>query len=573
MRGRLEEMLGKHAVRSIQIGTFHSICMKYLQKESGKGSLLDEFGCLTLAEEVLREYEPGPSERKLTARKLVQKVSAVKNSLDTNAALQREDLPQKLYASYCAALEQYGAMDYDDILLEALAQGQSSRQPMESFTYLLVDEFQDINPIQYALLKAWNRAGREIFVIGDPDQAIYGFRGSDSLCFSRFAEDYAGAKEIHLRKNYRSTPEILHCALPIIQKQHRDAAFSALEPTQNNGDLPRLFLPSDPFSEAICIAKEINRMVGGVDMLSAHSGSGREESVHSFADIAILYRTHRQAELLEKSLLTEGIPYTVTGRDRLLAEPVVRGTLGFFRSLLHPLDCVSLKTCLQLVWGCSEALSWKTANAFSEISLSSEPSITDTKREEFLENLPAELRAEGGVRVWASLALSYLPRLLRESPASLLETWAEETGYTGSAPMDQLLGIAALHGNLANFLDTIALGKKVIFPEAPAAAIIPTPFPMTMHGSKGPQFPVVFLCGIQKGRIPLESPGYKTDPEEERRLFYVGITRAKEELILTAPEEPSPFLSDIPEGLLIKVFNPASRKQTFEDPMEQISLF
>ncbi len=574
MRERLEEMLGKHAVRSIQIGTFHSICMKYLQKGSGKGSLLDEFGCLTLAEEVLREYEPGPSERKITARKLVQKVSAIKNSLDTNGALQREDLPKKLYESYCAALQQYGVMDYDDILLETLAQAQSSCQPMESFTYLLVDEFQDINPIQYALLKAWNRAGREIFVIGDPDQAIYGFRGSDSLCFSRFAEDYAGAKEIHLRKNYRSTPEILHCALPVIQNQHRDAAFSALEPARNNGGLPRLFLPSDPFSEAICIAKEINRMVGGVDMLSAHSGSGREEAVRSFADIAILYRTHRQAELLEKSLLTEGIPYTVTGRDRLLAEPVVRGTLGFFRSLLHPEDCVSLKTCLQLVWGCSEALSWKTAKAFSEISLSSGPLTADTKREEFLENLPAELRAEGGVRVWASLALSYLPRLLQESPASLLETWAEETGYTGSAPIDQLLGIASLHGNLADFLDTIALGTEGDISRSSGRSYNPDAVSlMTMHGSKGLEFPVVFLCGIQKGRIPLESPGYKTDPEEERRLFYVGITRAKEELILTAPEEPSPFLSDIPEGLLIKVSNPASRKQTLEDPMEQISLF
>lgn len=579
MRLRLQALLGKRVARAIQIGTFHSVCMKLLasEKDAETGVLLDEYGCLSLAEEVLREYEPAPSEKKPGARSLLQKVSAVKNSADRQAALEEEGLSEALFTSYCGALRSYGAMDYDDILLDALSLARERQKPIKAFTYLLVDEFQDVNPVQYELLRAWNRAGREIFVIGDPDQAIYGFRGSDSLCFSRFREDFSGAGEIRLRKNYRSTPEILACALPVIAENHKDGSLPALEAFQKSGSLPGLYSASDEFSEAVFIAKEINRMVGGIDMLDAHSSLGGGDHPRGFSDIAILYRTHRQAELLEKCLAIEGIPYTVTGRDRLLAEPIVRGTLGFFRSLLHPEDRVSLKTCLQSVWGCSEKLSWETSGAFAKAACGTQPRACEDQpvsgMEGFLENLPCELRAEGGVRVWAALALSYLPRL-SESPRELLETWAEENGYTGSSPMERLLSIAVLHQSLPDFLDTVTLGTEGDVSRSSGQTYTPDAVSlMTLHGSKGLEFPVVFLCGLQKGRLPLESPGRKTDAAEERRLFYVGITRAREELILTAPPEPSPFLEDIPKTLLSQITGPEKRRSAYEETMDQISLF
>ena len=199
----------------------------------------------------------------------------------------------------------------------------------------------------------------------------------------------------------------------------------------------------------------------------------------------------------------EGIPYTVTGRDRLLAEPIVRGTLGFFRSLLHPEDRVSLKTCLQSVWGCSEKLSWETAGAFAKAACGTQPRAGEDQpasgMEGFLENLPCELRAEGGVRVWAALALSYLPRL-SESPRELLETWAEENGYTGSSPMERLLSIAVLHQSLQDFLDTVTLGTEGDVSRSSGADIhAGRCFPDDAARLQGPGIPGGFSVRAAKG--------------------------------------------------------------------------
>ena len=189
----------------------------------------------------------------------------------------------------------------------------------------------DINPIQYRLIGALYEQGKELFVIGDPDQAIYGFRGADSQCFSHFLEDHPQAEVIHLKENYRSAPEILEGSMALIS--HNPGGRRLLVPTMPAGLPVRLIRGESGMEECIFIAKEIGRMVGGMDMLEAHCADvGRP--VRSFSDIAVLYRTNRQARLLEQCLRREDIPYEVIGREDYLNTPNVRRALLHFAQLL-----------------------------------------------------------------------------------------------------------------------------------------------------------------------------------------------------------------------------------------------
>lgn len=523
MRQRLEASFGsKRTVSAMTIGTFHSICLKLL----GEVSLLDESEALTIAEDVLRELG-----QKTSPRQLLQEVSRIKNTVPYPP-----DSPSEAVLRYCARLKQDNLLDFDDLLSEVLRRLADS-SPDSRFSHLLVDEFQDINDVQYRLISAWSRGGQSLFVIGDPDQAIYGFRGSDARCFERLAADIPGLETIRLVRNYRSTPEILESALPVIARN--PGPERRLEAQHPAGTPVRLVRAPDDFSEAVFLAKEINRMVGGVDMLDAHSAlSSAERPPRGFSDIAILYRTHRQAEVLEKCLTIEGIPYLVTGRDPSLSDRAVRGTLGFFRNLLRPSDAVSLRACLQILFRCPE----QTARAFAAL-LPSQRALP----------LPDSLSAETALLRWQELAAAYAPRLSREKPRKLLEIWMEEMSLSGSIPMEKLLNTAILHPDMPSLLRTLNLGEEGDISRSGGKHYTSDAVTlMTLHGAKGLEFPVVFLCGCARSVLPLDMPGRISEREEERRLFYVGLTRAKEELILTAPGEPSPFLADIPSGSLLQ---------------------
>ena len=514
MRMRLEKALGKSAAAAMQIGTFHSICLKLL----GNVTLADESDALTIAGEVLAE-----TESKLTPRQLLQQVSRSKNALAAEEPLSEEA------ACYCRRLKALGLLDFDDLLTEAL-RIQGEKAPGKAFSYLLVDEFQDVNDLQYRLLTAWSRGGKSLFVIGDPDQSIYGFRGSDTGCFDRLNADFPGLQVVRLMRNYRSAPDILRCALPVIDRNPGPAR--QLEPQRPQGQPVRLITAADDFAEAVFIAKEINRMVGGVDMLNA---CANEAAPRGFSDIAVLYRTHRQAEVLEKCLTIEGIPYTVTGRDPALSDGAVQGTLAFFRNLLRPEDRISLKICLRDLFQCPK----DTAAAFAALS----PEQRRTSLPKSLAEIDALLR-------WQELADAYGPRL-REKPRKLLESWVTELGLAGSLPMEKLLGAAVFNRSMASLLQTLDFGEEGDVIRSGGKRYCPDAVTLsTLHGAKGLEFPVVFLCGCTRTLLPLSLPGRTADPEEERRLFYVGLTRGEEELILTASGAPSPFLSDIPGDLL-----------------------
>lgn len=486
MRQRLDAQFGRRA-HSVNIGTFHGVCLGLLSKR-GPVTVIDGYEARAMAEDVAETLS-----LKLPPKKLLEAVSRQKNGIFPDT----ETVPPEAVALYCERLKNSSVRDYDDLLLEALAlfeTGGADKKDRAAFRYLLVDEFQDINDLQYRLLQAWGKESAGLFVIGDPDQSIYGFRGAAPDCFSRFQADFGG-HEIRLTQNYRSTPEILSCALSVIS--HNGGART-LTPWRKPGVPVRLLTSADDFSEAVFVAKEINRMVGGIDMLDAHSHPANR----GFSDFAVLYRTRRQAEVLEKCLAIEGIPYVVAGRDDILADPGVRGTVCFFRWLLNRDDAVSRRTCQKL--------------------------------------LPA----------WQTLAQAYDDRVKKEKPHKLLESWTADTGLAGHA-IDRLLGMAVFQNDMPSFLQNLVMGQDSDVARSgnklyTSDAVLLT----TLHGAKGLEFPVVFLCGLNKGILPLETSG--CGRQEERRLFYVGMTRAREELVLLTSREPSsPFLEELPREALI----------------------
>lgn len=532
MKDRLNEAMGsKRASRAMNIGTFHSICSEFLKNQGLDFKLADEMEALELAEEAIKECG-----LKLTPKKFLGLVSLKKTEYNPQAESEADI--DAAFNCYQRKLREQNILDFDDLLTETIRimkENAKDKKKHRGFSYLLVDEFQDVNPIQYELIREWNRGGRELFVIGDPDQSIYGFRGSDSKCFERLSEDYENLVSVSLRKNYRSAPPIIHSASAVISVN--PGKERVLEPFCTGGDPVRIIKAKSDLSEAIFAAKEINRLIGGIDMLDTQSHMEKENrrdgKVRSFSDIALLYRTHHQAELLEKCLQREGIPYVVAGRDDFLSEKTVRGTVSFFRSVADKGDILAKKTALKLMWGLGE----------NEISDS----------------------------IYSTMEEKYSPQLKKGKPQKILEAWMEDMDLSEDKALGKLAGMSVFYKNMGEFLEDLSFAQEGDLKrcqgrhyDSDAVTL------MTLHGSKGLEFPAVLLCGVKKGTIPLENEKHPADMEEERRLFYVGMTRAKEELILLTQEETSVFLADIPEEYAVRE---DAEQQKVKSDMGQLSLF
>ena len=538
MRERLEKQLGgKRRLRGMTVGTFHSICLDMLSRQEDYATLIDEYDALEIAGEVVQTLG-----LKTTPKNLLQAISKQKAGLTVDP----DQLPADAFAAYNDRLRDRRAMDFDDLLLRVLTLSQDGKI---GFTYLLVDEFQDINPIQYQLVKSWSQSAKGLFVIGDPDQSIYGFRGSDAQCFDRLlasSSDEHPIREIRLLVNYRSTPEIIGAALPVINRNA--GGIRRLEPYRKPGDKIRQVIAPSELSEAIYIAKGINQLVGGVDMLDAAFYAPGMEIDHprEFGDIAILYRTHRQAAMLEKCLRQESIPYVVTGREDYLGDDLVRGVLGFCRFLTSPQDTAALENALRLCFHVPNDLVQRLSQQVAGLQLTS-------AKEDALTSLLAGYQDIAHLHLFIELTEKLAPRIGREKPRKLLNDLIQALDLSESDPLRRLVQASVYHKDLSSFLQAVLLGQESDLSRSDKASYNAGAVTlMTLHGSKGLEFPVVFLCGVNQGTIPHESLNRPADLPEERRLFYVGMTRAKDELILLTSQNPSSFLADIPAQYLQK---------------------
>ena len=458
LKSRLEAQLGKRAVKSLRVGTFHGLCLAQIPKKP----LLDPAQALDIAGEIAPDVPP-------------------RDTLLAISRMKCEGAPEaesELLAAYQAKLEELGARDMDDILLEALR--------TDAFVpHLLVDECQDINAAQRRLMMKWSERGQSLFAIGDPDQSIYGFRGASAACFEELGRAFPDLTVMSLNRNYRSTPEILAFARQVITQN--PGGERPLTPQRACGLPVRAGCAPDAAAEADWIAGEIQRMVGGMDMHEAHS----DRPVRAFSDIAVLCRARRQLEVIERALRRADIPCQVSGSEDMLADPAVRAAIAMFRSLLEP------------------------ENAF------------------FARLAAASPRA-GAVRE----GLLACPDA---SPEQRTRDYMRLSGQA-SQGLERLAAAAAAHKDMPSFLQALLLGEeadvnRLAGRRTPSGAVRL----MTLHAAKGLEFPAVFLAGLEDGDFPLRRRGEVENLQEERRLFFVGITRAQEELILTCGGRPSAF--------------------------------
>ncbi len=532
----------------MRVGTFHRLSLDLLREYAPEqlGAIADRGEARTVLQEAIADIDTETSVDDALSQISLCKATGQEIPDITDTEL------HTIYTNYQHRLTTYGLMDFDDILLilHNVLSGDILQTVQARFSHILVDEFQDVNAVQYALVQKLAGDGSGLFVIGDPDQAIYGFRGASAGYFAKLKADYPHANEVILQQSYRSTPQIISAASSLLRGR-------SYVPVRENGlNLRALSTPGET-GEGIAIVEEISRMVGGADLLQAN-----EEGKRSLDDFAVLFRTGRQADALETCFLQAGIPYRVVGQKSYLDAVSVQHALSFFKCVLRD-DISSALSTRDII----DLLSIPTFDPGREARAAMRRQAQNTALSDAVqEKLDAALGAVDRFH-------DELPHL---SPSELIAKWAEEFATSDDIDLERLSLLAQGVDSIAELLDIITLGQdgdfvrrgKIARPEAVTL--------MTLHASKGLEFPVVFICGVEEGLIPHAN----ADIEEEKRLFFVGITRGQDEVILTrarsrrrfgeriAPKI-SRFVANIPEDVIDFVDLRTERRK----PAEQLSLF
>jgi uncharacterized protein (TIGR00375 family) len=555
MQTRLEELLAEvNGLGRLRVGTFHRIALELL-RECGaeEKTVLDELEARRVLGEVLGENR--------LALRPAQALEAI--SLAKSAGLNADDLEEverTAYRAYQERLAAYRARDYDDILLDLLLLLEGNAEELDrvrrQFPHLLIDEFQDVNAVQYRLVTLLADRGRGLFAIGDPDQAIYGFRGAEPRFFGALRRNFSGVRLFHLETNYRSRGNIVRAAAGVIGHNEGREEMQ-LRAVQEAGPPVRLLSVPGETAEGIAVVREIGRMVGGADMVQADQGADGERS---FGDFAVLYRTGRQAGVLEECFLKEGLPYRLVGQRGFLEAESVRQALAFCRYALRPEKGLRLLHALELeMFGAGER-------------------VLKEVRKRIVDGAGMD-----GLSAAAAESLGKLEQAAAKfrdlRPEAFFQKWTEESGAEDE-DLEHLIQVAAAAESLEELLDTLLLGREADYERAgDGTARGEAVTLMTLHAAKGLEFPVVFICGVEDGLIPFRER--EADLQEERRLFYVGLTRAREEVVLLRTRsrlrygerlQPgvSPFAWEIPGDLLIEERVEPPRKR---EDAEQMSLF
>jgi len=545
--------------------TFHSACVRILRRDPSLGGLKPGFviydaqDATRLCERVIRGMELDT--KRFPARAILATISAAKSRMESPedvASLARGAHGRfiaEIYAEYERQLISNNASDFDNLINHVVAGFQAHPEVLEyyrnRFRYILVDEYQDTNPAQNRLVFQLGGATANVFVVGDTDQAIYGFRGADITNMLAFEDQYPGAKVIPLEQNYRSTQSILELANSLIrhnQARHRKELWSEL----GEGERPRFYLAVDDRDEA-------DYVVSLIDQLNSRSQM-------SYRDMAVMYRTNSQSRVIEEQLARRGIPYRVYGGLRFYDRREIKDVLAYLRIIVNPDDDISLLRVINVPkrgigQGTQEQLAVAARGrgrsimtALGEygpqgLGLTTRAERQVTKFLELYELLVEEARGEAS-------ALEVLDRVLEvtqyreavlEEDAAIAETRLEN--------LDELRKTAAQEESLESFLEHTALFSTIDeFMEDSAVTL------MTVHMAKGLEFPAVFVVGLEDGVFPhMRALTNPSDVEEERRLLYVAMTRAKSRLFLSAARRRM--------SLGGQVYNPRSRFLT-EAPKE-----
>ncbi len=566
MRERVERTLGSGA-RGMWLATFHAVCARLLRAEMqrlGRGrdfTIYDDADQLSLIRKIASELNL--SEELYPAPRLRAGIDRAKNE-----GLGPSELPKtpwdpissrtaEVYARYQKKLEEYNAVDFGDLLLLPLQLLQTDTELRERyqqrFRYLLVDEYQDTNRAQYSLLRLLASGHGNLCVVGDDDQSIYRWRGADIGNILNFERDFPGTRTIRLEQNYRSTQVILDAAGGLIAR-NRGRKGKTLWTENGRGEPVRLYTAADERDEARYVTRSIEKLRGG----------GRK-----LGDIAVFYRTNAQSRAVEDELVRAGLPYAIIGATKFYDRKEIRDLLAYLRAIANPLDQISL---LRIINTPPRGIGRTTADALVTATASGNTPLFDLLSDPVSAGLSVTL----GRRVSDFGALMRRLRTRADGGVTpLLQAVIDETGYLGRLEdgtpegtsradnVRELLTVtsefdAGSGGGLPAFLEQVSLVADVdSLAESTDRLTL-----MTLHNSKGLEFPVVFIIGMEEGLFPHERSAADADEiEEERRLCYVGMTRARESLVLVNAQRrmlygrwqdasPSRFLGEIDSALL-----------------------
>ena len=587
MKERIEKLIGD-AAKDLWMGTFHSICVRILRRYIDRIGYKTDFVIFdtsdqkTLIKECLKTLKV--DDKIFTDRGVLSEISNAKNemlepdqyTLRANGDFRKEKIAL-VYEMYQKRLKENNAIDFDDIINYTIKILMDNPDVLEyysdKFKYVLVDEYQDTNKSQFTLVTLLASKNGNITVVGDNDQGIYSFRGADISNILNFERDFPGTKIIKLEQNYRCTGNILKAANSVIK--NNEVKYKKQLWTENDvGNLPKVYSAKNEYDEGTYIATQIEHL--------------RREEKYNYSDFAILYRMNTQSRAIEEILRREGIPYKIIGGLKFYERKEIKDVISYLRLIQNPSDNISLKRVIN-----------EPKRGIGKTSLDNIEKLaedTGISMYEIIKN--ADQYGLNRVFLNSREFVNVIEELRNKKDdikiSELIKETLNKSGYTKALEeentieaenrienLDEFLTVAiefedeSAENKLSDFLEGITLSSDIDNMEETDDSVTL----MTLHSAKGLEFPVVFLVGMEEGIFP----GYKSisepkELEEERRLCYVGITRAKKNLFLTCSKQRtifgstscnpiSRFLKEIPEELLDgyeEIVN-SKNEETFND--------
>lgn len=543
MKTRIADLVGP-ASRALWMGTFHALLARMLRFEceplgySRSFSIYDSDDSLGLVRAIMADMQVSPQQ--FSPAGIRSRISNAKNSMTTPAELRRHavDLQAQrtadIFDEYEARLRRANAMDFDDLLLKPLELFRSRRDVLaryqQRFQYIQVDEYQDTNRVQYLLLRELAAAHRNICIVGDDAQSIYAFRGADIRNILDFEKDYPSCRVFRLEQNYRSTKTILGAADSLI-RHNEDQIKKKLWTSNADGEQVVVDVCEDDREEG-------RRVVAHIEEETRHRK-------RALSDFAVLYRTNAQSRVLEDALRRNGIPYIIIGGVAFYKRKEIKDILAYLKLLANPKDDESL---LRVINVPARSIGDVTLKRIRSVASGERIPVLDALASAHLEGLLTD-RALRSVRQFHAMLVKYIGLKGQMSFSELARSLVDETGILrmlkeentpeATARRDNILELISAitefadtraGATLEDFLQEVALVSDVDTAEFGRNAVTL----MTLHAAKGLEFPVVFIAGLEEGLLPISlSLDAREQVEEERRLMYVGMTRARQQLYLS----------------------------------------
>lgn len=570
MKERIQNIIGD-AANDLWMGTFHSICVKILRKYIDRIGfdhsflIFDTSDQKTLIKECLKDLKV--DDKLFTDRAVLSEISNGKNEMlepkdykIKYAGDFRRETIGNIYELYQQRLKENNALDFDDIInytIKILTENPDVLEYYtEKFKYVLVDEYQDTNKAQFMLVSILASKYGNITVVGDNDQGIYSFRGADITNILNFEKDFPGTKIIKLEQNYRCTGNILKAANAVI-KHNENKYEKKLWTANDEGELPSIYQSEDEYDEASYVVKQINHL--------------KTEEYYKYSDFVVLYRMNSQSRAIEDILRREDIPYKIVGGLKFYERKEIKDIIAYLRLIYNTSDNISLKRIIN-----------EPKRGIGKTSLDNIQQISEQNGISMYEVIKnAEQFGLNRVKANADDFINLIEELRTKqnelSISELIKETLNKSGYTKALELEnsveaesriqnleEFLTVAIefeeefADNTLGEFLENITLSSDIDNVEDAENSVTL----MTLHSAKGLEFPTVFLVGLEEGIFPgYKSIGEENALQEERRLFYVGITRAKEHLFLTCAKRRtifgstsynaiSRFVKEIPEELL-----------------------